>query len=267
MVLERARAPARVPGNVGQPGVGPPDAGPDRGHGPVSDRPVAGASVPQALVLPLPGPGDSKGERSPRRRDPLPGPDDRPVGHGRNREHRRGGHRHRLRRTRGAVLDVGDGTGGHGHQVRRGSAGGPVPHPGSARRDVGRTHALPEPGLQSAGAGRPLCLSGSLHPHRGRQHDAGPLHRRRHAGRTGSAHPLDRRRYGRRHRGGHPGRHPQHRPGSQRPGAHHDRHLLRGRPAGPGASLAGDSRRAGRGLPGSLHARPRPWGDSPAPPS
>ena len=48
-VKESARAPARVPGGVGQPGVGPADAGPVGGHGPVSDGLVAGTSVPKAL--------------------------------------------------------------------------------------------------------------------------------------------------------------------------------------------------------------------------
>ena len=152
---------------------------------------------------------------------PAPGPLHRPGLHHRHRQHRRGGHRHLLRRPRSRFLDVGVGLPGHDDGLRGKDPGRPLPPPQPGGGLGGRPHGVYDPGTGPAPSGPGLfpLLCGGLH-RRGRS-GPGQLHRRRPGARLrlgpaggGGGHRPP-------HRSGDPGRHRPHRAGQRAAGARH----------------------------------------------
>ncbi len=113
---------------------------------------------------------------------PLSGGLHRPCRHPWHREHRRRGYRHCGRGAGGGLLDVVLRPVGDGYQIRRGAAGGGIPHPGSGGPLAGRAYGISCQGAGDALAGGdilPLLRPGLLrhrqrHPGGGGGPDHGP---------------------------------------------------------------------------------------------
>ena len=174
-------------------------------------------------------PAASEGAEEGERTHPAPGPLHRSGLHHRHRQHRRGGHRHLLRRTRRRLLDVGLRSPGDDDGLRGKDPGRLLPPQKPGRRLGGRPHGVHDPGPGAAASGPGLFPLLRHRLHRRRRSGPGQFHCRRPGARlrlgpagSGGGHRCA-------HRSSYPRGHRPHRPGQRAAGARHGHSVPGGR--------------------------------------